>query len=286
MEMKKFDVVIIGGGPAGMTAGLYAVRRGKKVAIIEKYSLGGQTNTILKMENFPSQSEIDGVTLSQMMAKQVKSLGVEIFYDDIIEFDFQAKVVKGKKAEYYGKSIIIATGLSYVELGVGENKFLGRGVSYCAVCDANFYKNQPVCVASENGSGIKDAIILSEVCSKVTILDSGDLSVFASANKNKKIDIMSNVKIKSVMGNDVVTGVKVEVDEKEKEIPTNALFVELGKKPQVFQGLEVDSKGFILTDENMRTSVEGVFAVGDVRAKQLKQVVTACADGAIAGNLA
>ncbi len=288
VDKKMFDVLIIGGGPAGMTAGLYAVRRGKKVAIIEKFALGGQVNSIVKIENFPSQTLIDGITLSQMLSKQIKTLGVEVIYDDVVPVDLTSdvKVLKGKKAEYAGKSVIIATGLSYVELGIGENEYLGRGVSYCAVCDANFYKNKSVCVASADGSGIKDAIFLSEICSKVTILDSGDLSIFAGANKNKKIDIVSNVKIKKVLGDDIVRSLDVEIAGKAKKIDVDALFVELGKKPQIFGGLKLDNKGFIVTDENMCTSVDGVFAVGDVRSKQLKQIITACGDGAIAGNLA
>ncbi len=288
--MKKFDILILGGGVAGMTAGIYAKRRGKNVAIIEKFVLGGQVNSILHIENFPSQTEIDGLTLCQMFSKQIKALGVEIVRDDIVSVDLlgEEKVVTGKKETYQAKSVIIATGLSYVELGIGEDKFLGRGVSFCAVCDANFYKGKPVCVASKNGSGLKSAFELAEVCSEVTVLDAGDMSVFASANKNKKVNVVSNVKIEKVVGDDVVTGVVFEENGKEKQIETNALFVDLGKKPQtnLFDGIKLDSNGFIITDEKMQTSVKGVFAVGDVRSKELKQIVTACADGAIAGQFA
>lgn len=288
MEKKFFDVLIVGGGVAGMSAAIYAKRRGKKVAIIERYALGGVVNTISEIENFPSQSKIDGFTLAQMFAKQVKSLQVEIIYDEIVSTNFllDEKSLKGKKAEYFCKSVIIATGLSYVKLNVDVDKFLGQGVSYCAVCDGNFYRNQKVCVASKKGSGILGAKYLSQICEKVTLLDSEDMSVFSSANKNEKIDIVSNAKILSVEGNETLQRIKIDVSGAEKTIETNALFVELGKKAStdLFEGIEVDAKGFVVTDENMQTNILGVFAVGDVRSKNLRQIVTACSEGAIAGN--
>lgn len=288
MEKRMFDVLIIGGGVAGMSAAVYAARRGKNVAILEKFALGGVVNTIPHIANFPSQENIDGLTLAQMFAKQVKSFGVAIISDDVIsaELSGEGKLMKGKRAEYLASSVIIATGLSNLELGIGEEEYLGRGVSYCAVCDGNFYKNKSVCVASKKGSGLKAAKYLAEICEKVTVLDSEDMSVFAQANTNAKIDVLSNVKILSLNGQEVLQSLKVEVAGEVKEIFTSALFVELGKKPktQVFDGLNLDAKGFIITDEKMQTNLAGVFAVGDVRAKELRQIVTACSDGAIAGQ--
>ncbi len=288
METKVYDVLIVGGGVAGMSAAVYAKRRGKKVAIVEKMMLGGQVNSIEKIENFPSQAMIDGFSLSQMFAGQIKALNVEVIYDDVLEMGFvgEEKSVVGKKESYLAKSIIIASGLSYVELGKNENQFLGRGVSYCAVCDANFFKGKPVCVVSKKGSGLKAALELAGVCSSVTVLDSEDMSVFASANKNQKIEVLSNVKINKLVGEGSVQAVQFEKDGKAQELATSALFVELGKKPNraLFEGLNVDKDGFILTNEKMETSISGVYAVGDVRSKNLKQIVTACSDGAIAGT--
>ena len=286
-----YDVLIIGGGVAGMTAAIYAKRRGKNVAIIERFALGGQVVSLTRIENFPSQSEIDGLSLSQMFSKQIKHLNVKVIFDDIIKVDFsdKEKVLYGGKGQYRAKSIIIATGISSVELGKNENDFFGRGVSYCAVCDANFYKNQAVCVASKGGSGIKGALELAEVCSKVVVLDSEDMSKYASANKNPKIQVISNAEIKKVEGDKVVDRIVANVDGKDREIKTAALFVELGKKPKtdIYQNIiDLDDRGFIKTDSNMRTSVDGVFAVGDVRCGFLKQIVMACSDGAIAGQLA
>ncbi len=284
--MRNFDVLIVGGGVAGMTAAIYAKRRGKNVCIIEKFTLGGQVLTIDKIENFPTQKLIDGLTLCGMMSEQVKNLGIEVIADDIISCNLSqsVKTLTGKKDVYQAKSVIVATGLSYVELGKNEDEYLGKGVSYCAICDANFYKNKPVIVVSKKGSGIVDANILSEVCSKVTILDSEDMSAFASVNSKPKIEVVSNATVKSVFGKGSVEGVKAVVGGKATNFDAEAVFVCLGKKPtKLFDSLKKDQNGFIITDENMRTSVSGVFAVGDVRSKPLKQIVTACADGAIAG---
>lgn len=288
--MKIYDVLIIGGGVAGMSAAVYAKRRGKDVAIIEKLSLGGQVAFLNKIENFPSQVSIDGFSLCQMFVQQFKNLQIEKISDEILEVDFNGenKTLIGKKASYYAKSVIIATGLSNVELKKNENQYLGMGVSYCAVCDGNFYKNKEVCVASKNGSGIKSALTLAEVCSCVTVLDSGDMSRYASANKNEKIKIVSNVDIDRIEGGEKVEEIVLKTGTKQEKLKTEALFVDLGKKPktELFEKkLKLDSQGYIVTNEKMQTSVENVFAVGDVRNGFLKQIITACSDGAVAGQL-
>ena len=273
-----------------MSAAIYAKRRGKNVVLIEKLALGGQVNTIPKIENFPSISTTDGISLVQKFSKQVEGLSIEIVYDTIQKVDYvsQVKTLFGQKDKYKANSVIIAKGLSYIELGKNENDYVGKGLSYCAVCDANFFKGEKVCVASKNGSGLKEAVVLSEVCEKVTVLDSGDMSIYAQVNKNPKIEVLSNVEIEKLIGKDLLTGVEIVQNGEKQIISCKGLFVALGKKPDqtVFGGVKVDQNGFIITDENMRTSMKGVFAVGDVRSKVLKQVVTACSDGAIAGQLA
>lgn len=286
---KVYDVLILGGGVAGMSAAIYAKRAGKSVAIIEKAALGGQVLQLEKIENFPSQPVIDGLTLANMFSKQIKSLDVEILRDEILFVDFsnENKLMKGRKGVYCSKNVIIATGIKSRELGIGEDKFLGQGVSFCAVCDANFYKNKPVCVASKRGSGIMAARYLCNVASKVTLLDSEDMSIFAAANKNEKIEIVSKCKINDVKQDDFGISINTETDGKNKNFSAAALFVELGKIPatNLFKGvLELDAKGFIITDENLQTSVAGVYAAGDVRNGKLKQIVTACADGALAAG--
>lgn len=286
--MREFDVLVLGGGAGGMMSAIYAKRRGKNVAIVEEMMLGGVLWSIEKIENFPSYAEVSGATLAENFIKQIKHLGVEVINDEVVDVDFSAekKVLVGKKERYSAKSVIIASGLSYNKLGSNEDDFLGRGVSYCAVCDANFYKNKDVAVASKKGSGIKGALELANICKSVTILDSEDLSIYAKHTKNEKIKIISNVKELKVEGKNFVEGVTFTVEGDEKSLSTSALFVELGKKPNtmLFKDLKLDENGYILTNENMETSIKGVFAVGDIRAGKLKQLVCACSDGAIAGQ--
>lgn len=285
---KIYDVLIIGGGVGGMSAAIYAKRNGKSVLIVEKSALGGQVASLQKIENFPSQKQIDGFSLSQMFASQVKNLGIEVCFDDIqkVNFDGEIKQIFGKKSTYLAKNVVIACGLKSVELDAMDEKFLGNGVSFCAVCDANFFKGQIVCVASKNGSGLGEARVLSAVCKNVILFDSGDLSVFEKNNKISNLQVFSCSKITKILGENVVDGVEVDVDGKVQKFDVKAVFVALGKLPntKLFEGqLDLDEKGFIKTDENMRTSKNGVFAVGDVRNGVLKQIVTACADGSIAG---
>lgn len=288
---KIYDVLIIGGGVAGMSAGIYAKRSGKSVAIIEKMTLGGTVGTLNQIENFPSQAQIDGFTLAQMFANQVKKLEIEIISDDVLSVDFGAdlKVLKGKVGQYSSKKVIIATGLSYLELDKNENEFLGKGVSYCATCDANFFKGKTVCVVSRKGSGIAEAKYLSGVVKDVIVLDEGDLSVFAKASKTPNVKIVSNVSVQKILGSDTVEGVLCTQNGEEKKFDTSGVFIALGRKPKtdIYKGkLDLDALGFIKTNENMETSVSGVYAVGDVRAGVMKQIVTACSDGAIAGKKA
>lgn len=285
---KIYDVLIIGGGVGGMSAAIYAKRNGKSVLIVEKSALGGQVASLQKIENFPSQKQIDGFSLSQMFASQVKNLGIEVCFDDIqkVNFDGEIKQIFGKKSTFLAKNVVIACGLKSVELDAMDEKFLGNGVSFCAVCDANFFKGQIVCVASKNGSGLGEVRVLSAVCKNVILFDSGDLSVFEKNNKISNLQVFSCSKITKILGENVVDGVEVDVDGKVQKFDVKAVFVALGKLPntKLFEGqLDLDEKGFIKTDENMRTSKNGVFAVGDVRNGVLKQIVTACADGSIAG---
>ena len=286
--MRKFDVLVLGGGVGGMMSAIYAKRRGKNVAIIEEMMLGGVLWSIEKIENFPSYSEVSGATLAENFIKQIKHLGVVSISDEIIDVDFSSenKILVGKKEKYSAKSVIIASGLTYNKLGSNEDEFLGRGVSYCAVCDANFYKDKAVVVAPRKGSGNKGALELAEVCKSVTILDSEDMSIYAKHNKNEKIKIISNVKALKVVGEKKLESVTFKVEDKEEKIVTSALFVELGKKPNtsLFKALKLDENGYILADEYMETSIKKVFAVGDIRAGKLKQLVCACSDGAIAGQ--
>lgn len=287
MEKKVYDVLILGGGVGGMTAAVYAKRAGKKVAIIEKFALGGQLSELGKIENFPSQAQIDGMTLAEMFRKQIKALEIEVIFDEIEDADIagEMKVLNGKLGQYSAKSVIIATGMGYKSANIGEEKFLGRGVSYCAVCDGNFFKGKIVGVLSKGGSGYKDAKYLSSLAKQVIMFDSEDMSVLAKNNPVKNIEIVSKAKVKKLVGDDVIKA----VDLGDKKIALDGFFVSLGKTPAtaLFEGqVRLDKSGFVIVDEKMQSSVSGVYAVGDARAGVLKQIITACADGAIAGNVA
>ena len=287
MKKEVFDILIIGGGVAGITASIYAKRRSKKVAIIEPFLLGGQLAQIEKIENFPSYEVISGFELMQNFQKQVQNLGIKVISDEILGIKFtKLKELVGKKQTYYAKSVIIATGLSSNKLGKNEDEFLGRGVSYCVTCDANFYKNQVVAVASRKGSGILGALELSDICEKVYLLDSEDINKYAENCPKKNIEVCSNVHIEKLVGENKLE--KIELENADF-LAVSALFIELGKKPQteMFKDiLELDSQGYILTNDRMETSVKGVFACGDIRSNSLKQLVVACGEGAIAGQYA
>ena len=287
MKKEVFDILIIGGGVAGITASIYAKRRNKKVAIIEPFLLGGQLAQIEKIENFPSYEVISGFELMQNFQKQVQNLGIKVISDEIVGVKFsELKELVGKKQTYYAKSVIIATGLSSNKLGKNEDEFLGRGVSYCVTCDANFYKNQVVAVASKKGSGILGALELSDICEKVYLLDSEDINKYAENCPKKNIEVCSNVHIEKLVGENKLE--KIELENADF-LAVSALFIELGKKPQteMFKDiLELDNQGYILTNDRMETSVKGVFACGDIRSNSLKQLVVACGEGAIAGQYA
>ena len=287
MKKEVFDILIIGGGVAGITASIYAKRRNKKVAIIEPFLLGGQLAQIEKIENFPSYEVISGFELMQNFQKQVQNFGIKVISDEITDVKFtKLKELVGKKQTYYAKSVIIATGLSSNKLGKNEDEFLGRGVSYCVTCDANFYKNQVVAVASRKGSGILGALELSDICEKVYLLDSEDINKYAENCPKKNIEVCSNVHIEKLVGENKLE--KIELENADS-LAVSALFIELGKKPQteMFKDiLELDNQGYILTNDRMETSVKGVFACGDIRSNSLKQLVVACGEGAIAGQYA
>ncbi len=292
--MREFDVLIIGGGVAGMSAAIYAKRAGKNVAIVERLALGGQVLQLQEIENFPSQQNVDGITLAQMFKKQIKALSIDVIFDEILSASLLVKPfeLKGKNDVYLAKKVVFATGISYKALQIGEDDFLGCGASFCAVCDGNFYKDKVVAVASRKGSGVKDALYLCNIAKEVLLLDEEDMSIYVSANKVQNLKVVSNCKIEKLVGVEKfgqksLSSVETKIDGKEMNFDVSALFISLGRvvDSQVFGGqLEVDAKGYVLTNERMRTSVEGVYAVGDVRNGVMKQIVTACSDGAIAGN--
>ncbi len=289
------DVIIIGGGPAGLTAGIYAVRGGYKTIVIEKDFIGGQASQTYEIENYPGFKKIGGMELMSKIADQAMDFGVEIKYGDITSMNLQGDiktVVMGTQV-FQSKVVILATGAKPRKLGLAsEDKFTGRGVSYCATCDGGFYRNKTACVVGGGNTAVEDALYLASIAEKVYLIHRRD-ELRASKVlqdrmfENEKITFVPNSVVTEIIGENMVSGVMVEnVETKEKsEIATNGIFVAIGNIPTT-QDLEIskDENGYIITNERMETSTEGVFAIGDARKTPLRQVVTACSDGAIAGT--
>ncbi len=294
---KVYDVVIIGGGPAGLAAGLYASRSRMSAIIIEKAKWGGQASTTEELENYPGSIEMPtGPKLMERMKSQAEAFGAEFVKDEATSFDLSDKVkaVKlGSGKDIRAKTIIIATGAQPMLLGApGEMELRGKGVSYCATCDADFFTELEVVVVGGGDAAVEEAIYLTKFADKVTIIHRREefraaKSIVEKAMSNDKIDIIWNTVVEEVYGDGIVEGVKLK-NVKTGDVAdfrTDGVFMFVGTKPisEFAQGVvEMDQKGYIKADEEMRTSVEGVFAAGDVRIKSLRQVVTAAADGAIA----
>lgn len=287
--MNDFDVIIIGAGAGGMTAAIYAKRAGKNVAIIEKFFPGGQMLTIDKIANFPSYEQIDGYTLSSSMKEQCEKLNIQIFNEEVIscQLDSEEKIIKTHKNEYKCKSCIIATGARPKQLNIeNEKNWIGKGLSYCATCDGAFFQDKVVAVVGISDVAKKDVEYLSNICNKIYFI--------TSAKSNLEFKNVINVElcsVKEIFGDEVIEGVLLKhLDTERTEVlKVDGLFVILGKSPDVSiygNCLELDKLGFIKVDEKMQTNIPGVFAIGDVKSGKLKQIVTACSDGAIAGTFA
>lgn len=297
-----YDLIIIGSGPAGLSSGLYGARAKLKTLIIEKSKTGGQIVTTHDVANYPGSIEdASGPKLIARMVEQCKSFGAEMVKDNIVDADIdgEIKVVKGEKGEYKGKALIIATGATPKKLGApGEKELTGKGVSYCATCDGDFFTDLEVFAVGGGNSAVEEGIFLTKFARKVTIVHRRDKlscakSIEEKAKENPNIDFMFNTTIKELHGDGIlekvmfentVTGEKMEY-EADEEDGTMGVFVFVGLDPQtdLFKDkINMDKKGYIITDEDMRTNIDGVFAAGDCRVKTLRQVVTATSDGAIA----
>ena len=297
-----YDVVIIGSGPAGLSAGLYAARAKMKTLILEKNKVGGQISTTNEVANYPgSIANATGPSLTARMVEQVEEFGAERKKDTIkaVDFSGKIKVIKGEQGEYQAKTVIIANGAEPRPIGCpGEVELTGKGVSYCATCDADFFTDLEVFVVGGGDSAVEEAIYLTKFARKVTIVHRRDelraaKSIQEKAFKNPKIDFLWNTGIQEIKGDGVVESivfknlVSGEIHEynASEEDGTFGIFVFVGYNPlsELYQGkIELADSGYIPTDDNMKTNIGGVFAAGDIRVKSLRQVVTAVADGAIA----
>ena len=295
-----YDMVIIGGGPAGYTAALYAARAGLDVVLLEKLSAGGQMALTHQIDNYPGfENGIDGFELAEKMQQGAQRFGAKTEYAEVYKLDLEAqpKIIETSEGVFYGKTVVIATGANPRELGVEkENELVGRGVAYCAACDGMFYKGKDVVVVGGGNSAAADAMILSRIANKVTIIHRRD-SLRATKvyhdplMKAENVEFCWNSTVEEILHDAKVTGVKIKDVQtgREKIIDAQGVFVSIGRKPAtelVKDQLNLDDGGYIVADESTKTNIPGVYAVGDVRTKVLRQVVTAVADGAVAVHYA
>ncbi|MBR5669612.1 FAD-dependent oxidoreductase [Candidatus Saccharibacteria bacterium] len=283
-----YDIAIIGGGPAGLTAAIYARRAGKKTLLLEATACGGQMNNTGKVSNYPALEDITGPQLAQSMQKQAEDLGAEIAYDRIVRIEPGFKLV-GEEDEYLAKAVIIATGTEPRKLGLdGEDRL--AGISYCATCDGGFYKDKVVAVYGGGNSAVHEALYLSGVAQKVYLIHrreelraAGD--VVEKLRSNQKVEMLLGTNVTKLLGDKKLTGIELSSG---KSVELDGLFVAIGREPKCdfCSDLATDGEGFIVADESCTTSIPGIFVAGDVRTKELRQIVTASADGAAAAEAA
>ena len=298
MERKIFDIIILGGGPAGFSSAIYAARGAVSTAIVDINMLGGQPSNYLELENYPGFQLVGGYDLMEKFEEHADKFGVEKFpMQEITKIDLAKKKIYTKEFEFSAKSIIIATGAQPMKLGVkGEKEFVGRGVSYCAVCDGAFYKDKIVAVVGGGNSAIEEAMYLTKFAKKVYVIHRrdklrADKILQEKVFKNQKIEFIWNSIVLEIQGESTVKSIVLKNLQTDKisELKIDGIFPYIGISPntELFSGqLEQDKYGFIQTDTTMATSVDGVYAIGDVRNTPLRQVVTAASDGAIGATYA
>lgn len=297
----KTDLIIIGGGPAGLTAGIYAKRAGLNVTIIEKFSPGGQMMLTSSIENYPGFAKIDGFELSQKMQEHASAAGCEFLFEDVVSIcaTGKTKKVKTTSGEHEAKAIIIASGATARKLGVeNEQKLIGHGISYCATCDGALFRGKTVAVVGGGNTALEDCMYLSNFAKKVYLIHRRDafrgdavLVKELLEKTNGNIEILYNSVVQNLIGDKNLEKVEI-LNVKTNKIELfdlDGLFIAIGRKPdtELTEGqIETDEGGYIKIGAECETSQEGVFAAGDVTNSSLKQIVTACAQGAIAGNAA
>lgn len=295
-EVHLYDMIVVGGGPGGYTAALYAARSGLDVLVLEKLSAGGQMALTETIENYPGFAEgVGGFELAEIMQRQAERFGAKSEYAEVEKMELSAspKVLHTSAGTFYAKTVVLATGANPRKLGVaGEDELVGRGVAYCASCDGMFYKDKTVVVVGGGNTAAEDALILSRIAKKVILVHRRDTLRATKVYhqplmQTENVEFRWNSVIAELLHDEKLTGVRLEnVKTGEQELlPCDGVFVSVGRVPvtELVQGqLELDAGGYVVADETTATSIPGVYAVGDVRTKQLRQVVTAVADGAVA----
>ena len=295
---RIYDMVVIGGGPGGYTAALYGARAGLSVLVLEKLSAGGQMALTAQIDNYPGFPQgIDGFELGERMQAGAERFGAVTELAEVLAVDLNAspKKIETSEGVFYGRTVVLATGAGPRELGLPrEQELVGRGVHYCAACDGMFYRNKTVVVMGGGNSAVADAMALSRIAKKVIIVHRRDTLRATKVYhdqlmKTENVEILWNSTVSGLLGEGRLSGVKIANvhSGEERELACDGLFVSIGRKPatELVRGqVELDPAGYIVAGESTKTSIPGVYAVGDVRTKKLRQVVTAVADGAIAAE--
>ena len=290
-----YDIIIIGAGPAGMSAAIYACRARKKVLVLEALTYGGQIISTNKIVNYPGFKEISGVDFATNLFEQARDLGAEFKFEKAISIDTKELAVSTNNDTYKTKAIILAMGVNNKKTGLdNEDKFLGRGLSYCATCDGNFYKDRDVCVYGSDEVALEEAEYLADIARKVYVVNKH--SDFGNEVEENKLKVKDNVyfifnsSIKSIVGDKAIEF--IEVIDKSGNITNyniDGLFVALGKVPEnnnILKDIKTDDNGFVVAKEDCHTNINHIYVAGDIRDKNLRQLTTACSDGANAATMA
>lgn len=288
-----YDIIIIGAGPAGMTAALYAKQARKNILVLEKEIYGGQILKADKIKNYPGFKEISGYEFSNNLYNQLTDLGVEIKFEEVIEIISQEneKEVKTKKGNYLAKSVIIASGAKNRKLNLNnEDKLIGKGISYCTTCDGMFFKDKIVAIYGGGNSAIDGALYLSDICKKVYLIYRQKDFKTDNENINKlkstdNIECIFNTNIIDLVGENKLERITLKEEVKQYNLEVDGLFIEIGYIPvsEICKNIvKTDSKGYIIANEDCKTNIDGIFAAGDVRIKDVRQLTTACSDGTTA----
>ena len=295
-----YDIIIIGGGPAGYTAALYATRSGLETLVIEKFSAGGQMTQTQMIDNYPGfEDGIDGFTLGEKMKAGADRFGSETFQAEVLSVDLLSspKKVVTDSGEFLAKAVIIAMGAEHRHLDLeGEEELIGRGVCYCAACDGMLYRNKTVAIVGGGNSAAADALILSKIAKKVYFIHRRDTlkaeKIYSKPlNNAENIEFMYNSEVVGLSSERKLNGISVRnrISGEISDIPVDGLFISIGRDPvsEMFKDqLELDERGHIIAGEDTKTNIDGVFAVGDIRQKPFRQIITAAADGAVAAHFA
>lgn len=288
-----YDIIIIGAGPSGMSAALYALRANKKVLLLEKECFGGQIINASSIENYPALSNVSGYDFATNLYNQIKSLGVILKYEEVLEVTDRKEVIT-RKGTYKGKNIIIATGLKKRKLNLeNEDKLLGSGISYCATCDGNFYKNKNVAVVGGGNTALEDALYLSNIASKVYLIHRrdnfrGEKKLISEVKEKNNIELILNSNITKIIGKDNLNSIEITDNRNNiSKLEIEGLFIAIGNIPDNnrFKNIiDLDENGYIIANANLKTKTDNIYVAGDTRVKTLRQLVTATSDGAIAAT--